>query len=608
MEKMIRYKAAAFLAALAIMLLAACAWALGESARVMTPGGPLNVRKKPDTRADLTGTVPNRALVEAEETQGDWTRIRYQKITGYVKTEFLRLSSQLPGRTVYADEGTLLIREEPREDAPILWPADASEAVTVLDLSGDWAHVTCGERTGYVPAAALSFQLEMPSSQRNWLREQGILAMDADLLSAAENGTVLAALKAGETLTVTEIRDRNCLAVTASGCGWLPVDAVSLAGPADTADTLEGLLPLEAAESAKKAMDKAYKGFSKVRTWCAVAVYEGAVYRCGFFDGDDRYLYGALVDPAGKVTFTADYTAFAAPISPRNLLDAGQVDLHVGNLSPAVGEVTDITVSAWEGCSCRYTLLRQENILCETRDGSHFSASWRPREEGEYTLRVTVTDGEGRQASAEQVLTVAGRAPAKAGIYSQKDGWWLDKAYRDSTLDRSGCAIFTLSHALQRMGHTGPEADPETLARAYALCLRPEGTNNERLIREAAEDFGFSTQSALIHDEKRIAQLLREGAMFSFSIARGHIALVCGISDDGGMGAVTDSAPLATFQRIAGDSLYLRMNSGSFREALKMEDLPGARWYFETDDYGGLEYWLRLTYIAQRGVRLIMPR
>ena len=41
--------------------------------------------------------------------------------------------------------------------------------------------------------------------------------------------------------------------------------------------------------------------------------------------------------------------------------------------------------------------------------------------------------------------------------------------------------------------------------------------------------------------------------------------------------------------------------------AVRMEDLPGARWYFETDDYGGLEYWLRLSYVARRGARLIQP-
>ena len=35
--------------------------------------------------------------------------------------------------------------------------------------------------------------------------------------------------------------------------------------------------------------------------------------------------------------------------------------------------------------------------------------------------------------------------------------------------------------------------------------------------------------------------------------------------------------------------------------------MPGARWFFETDEYGGLEYWLPMEYVAKRGVRLIQP-
>ena len=86
-----------------------------------------------------------------------------------------------------------------------------------------------------------------------------------------------------------------------------------------------------------------------------------------------------------------------------------------------------------------------------------------------------------------------------------------------------------------------------------------------RLIREAAAAYGFTTRGTLISDARQIKALLQGGAMFSFSIARGHIALIDGISEDGAMVHVVDSAPGATFTRIVNDSLYRRMNSGSFR-------------------------------------------
>ena len=56
------------------------------------------------------------------------------------------------------------------------------------------------------------------------------------------------------------------------------------------------------------------------------------------------------------------------------------------------------------------------------------------------------------------------------------------------------------------------------------------------------------------------------------------------------------------------DSLYYQMRNGSFRAALSLEDIPGARWFFETDHYGGLEYWLRISYVTKRGVRWINPQ
>ena len=49
------------------------------------------------------------------------------------------------------------------------------------------------------------------------------------------------------------------------------------------------------------------------------------------------------------------------------------------------------------------------------------------------------------------------------------------------------------------------------------------------------------------------------------------------------------------------------LRSGSFRAALSMDDLPGTRWYLDTDEYGGLEYWLPVSYAAKRGVRVIQP-
>ena len=564
-----------------VALAVAAGSALADSARVLTPGGPVNMRKKADGKSTIVVAVPNRSLVEVVEAGDTWSRIRYKGKTGYVKTEFLLLPEALAGKTVYPDADTLL-RAQPDAEAAILLPVGGWEALTVEGVENGWAAVACGDVRGYVPTADLSYQLTAPSGEMTWMPEPGVLA------------------ETGAEIAVTVIDGDTCLALGRDGCQWLPAAQIVLTGPADETANMEAVSLAEAA------LEKAYKAFDAQKLYATVEA-QGDGWRVGYFTAQDQYVYGALVRD-GQAVFTARYTDFAAPAKAPDLLPAGQIDLRLSTNTLAVGDVLDITVQAWTQDQCAYSLALEGEKIAESKDDGHFAAAYRPRQAGNYTLTVTVTDEAGKSALVTADFTVTEGAPEGLALpYSQKDGWWLDQAYRNSTLDQSGCAIFTLSHALQRMGKTGEDLTPAALARTYALCLTPDGTNNERLIRESAADYGFSTRASLIEDARQIKSLLQEGALFSFSIARGHIALIDGLSQDGAMVHVVDSAPGATFTRIVNDSLYRRMNSGSFRAVLDLEEIPGARWYFETGEYGGLEYWLRAEYAARRGVRLIQP-
>lgn len=161
------------------------------------------------------------------------------------------------------------------------------------------------------------------------------------------------------------------------------------------------------------------------------------------------------------------------------------------------------------------------------------------------------------------------------------DGEWTKIIYHKKTgyinLDQSGCAIYALSHALNRMGETDDDIHPTRLAKTFSLCLTADGTNNERLLREASEIYPFTTARDLIENKKKIAQLLQDGCMFSFSVIRGHIAMISGISDDGAMVRVVDSAPTATFERLVNASIYYQTRSGSWRIASSLSEIEGAR-------------------------------
>ncbi|MBR6028856.1 MAG: SH3 domain-containing protein [Clostridia bacterium] len=602
-------------AALALTLLLTLTAAMADSARVMTPGGKLRVRKTPDSKARLVVEVPNRSLVDVEAVEGDWVKITYKNKTGYAMLEYLRVASLMPGRTVYSDEGDTVLRQEPSDTSAIVGVAAVSEGLYVAAVEDDWALIEIGGVSGYAPVSGLSYQWEEPQGTAEWMSLPGetvnAVSLRADIDPAAP---VTSLLSQGTAVTVTLIRGDQCLALSEAGCGWTSAVGISLTPPEEAETEGLPLSPLAASAKASEALKKAYKAFSSENLYACIGICDemnglaGPLYRVAFLNDAGQYLYSALIRMAdGQALVTADCRAFAAP-PEEGLLPEGEMTLSLSADTIAVGEVLDVEVQAWTRANCRYTLLKDGVTQVKGEDTTHFKAAYRPRAAGNYTLTVRVSDGKGGKAerTASFTVTEAEETPPEE-IYSQKDGWWRRKPYGDSTLDKSGCAIFTLSHALTRMGRTGEDLLPVNLARRYGRCLTVDGTNNERLLREASNRFEYATQPGLIEDAGQIAELLREGALFSFSIVRGHIALIDGLSEDGTMVHIVDSAPTATFTRIKDGSLYIQRSNGSWRAVTSLDSIPGARYYFETDHYGGLEYWMELSYAAKRGVRLILP-
>ena len=282
--------------------------------------------------------------------------------------------------------------------------------------------------------------------------------------------------------------------------------------------------------------------------------------------------------------------------------------------NPKMGEYVDVKVTPGRkgAQAVRYSLSNNGSSVFKGEDDTHFSASFRPREEGTYTLTVTVVYGKKDVESASVTIPVSGQAPLQAGkdvLYSQKDGWWHNKVYSKThkrSVEKAGCAIFTLSHALQRMGFEGEELQPDKLAVKYSrMYIANRGTDNERLLATAGEDFGFETHQDLVESVKELTAWFRQGCFFSFMIVNGHIALADGISEDGTKVHIVDSAPGATYERIKNGVIYYQMENGLYSEAPTPEDIPGCRYFFETREYGGLEYWLDIAYCAKQGMRPI---
>ena len=291
----------------------------------------------------------------------------------------------------------------------------------------------------------------------------------------------------------------------------------------------------------------------------------------------------------------------------------GELAVSFSPENPRMGDYVDVTVvpGRENPQDVTYSLLCGGESVFAGKPVQHYAVSFRPRKEGVYTLRVAVRYGKDDIETVEVSVPVSGTAPAREGpevVYSQKDGWWYKKKYSSRRdLQKAGCAIFALSHALQRMGIADESVVPDKLAKTYSYYyVEGRGTYNEGLVTKAAADYDFLTQKALLQSGKEIADSLARGDFLSFSIVDGHIALADGISEDGTKVHIVDSAAGAVFERIrTPGAVFVRNEDGSFTAVNAPEELPGLRWFFETQEYGGMTYWMDIGYCAKRGMRVL---
>ena len=293
----------------------------------------------------------------------------------------------------------------------------------------------------------------------------------------------------------------------------------------------------------------------------------------------------------------------------------GEVSLSFTPAAPRVGDCVDVTVTTDEGAvrGVRYRLLKDgDKVFTGKKDESRLTASFRPRKEGVYTLEVTVTRSRNTAETASVTIPVSGAAPEQRGadvVYSQMDGWWRSVFYAKDykrTLESSGCAVFAVSHALQRLGIEDDAALPDRLAWEYHKCyIEGVGTGTEALVTQTGLDFGFDTAHLPIKAEDELLSFLKRGDLFCLGIVRGHVVLADGIDPESRKVHIVDSAPGVTFSRLKPTQAYIRLEDSSWQAIRSAEEIPGIRWFFETSQFSGAGYWLDLDFCALRGMRLI---
>lgn len=600
--------------------------AMAQQALVVVPKGKLNMRKAPKSSASIVIEIPRDTFVEVISDEGEWCQVSYKNKTGYVKSEYLIIPGRMEGREVYSEGGLLLLRAEESDTAALTGYALPEQAVRVISVGDEWAKVSpvtgvCAGREGYVPLAGLLHQYTEPQSvSGSGHAEAAVFVKDAALYASFDTE----AEKAGEAAAGTEaevlfVKGSRCMIRLDDQFAIAPVKSLCITGIAEE-------LPREPAEKVTRLQARqavANVIFTRTEyetcetllfdyTVCdSYGAYEGPVYHAVMLDQNGKCLYAALVDAQkGKVLSCMDVSMFsAAPAQEKAVLPEGTLSLSIDREQADMGDILCLTAASAPAQFTWEVLLNGQSLRTRA-SGSIPTVCYVPRKPGLYTFRVTAVQNNGKKLQAEVSCRVSDTeaAPDEGFIlYSQRDGRWYSVPYADRNLSSSGCAIFALSHALQLMGVESERTEPGYLANKFKYAYTEGGTNTELLVRGASKEYGFTTQPDRLTDPAEIADHLRHGDLFMFSVAKGHIALIAGISEDGTKVRVIDSCPSATFERATDQLFYQPHRGGDYTAYADPAAMPGLRYYFELENFGGAEYYLSLDYAAERGVRLIEP-
>ena len=117
------------------------------------------VRAKASTDSEMIGTVNKGVKLKKIGTEGDWTKVKFQGQTGYIKTEFLKKvsskSSDSSDTGMVKTKDICNVRAKASADAELLGKVDIGVKLKKLGTSGEWTKVKFQGQTGYIKSILL---------------------------------------------------------------------------------------------------------------------------------------------------------------------------------------------------------------------------------------------------------------------------------------------------------------------------------------------------------------------------------------------------------------------------------------------------------------------
>ena len=271
------------------------------------PLDSLNLRQRPTTASSILARMPHGTQINLLSREGEWSRVQYGTLTGYVMTSYLIVQEDSVDETppgvvsrgtatvALSDESqTLNLRAAPTTNAAVLSRLRHGQTLTVLERYANWTYVQYGTLSGYVMNDYVVYDAgdsdsDAPNGDENGDENGGengggqaaaqvaiVLPSDGLNLRAGANTAsgVIMVLPQGTMLTVTgEMRDNGMLPVLlGSVAGYVSSDyvyvtdeALATATPAPNATPTPAPVPTQApvqtpAQNEREATVRAYGG------------------------------------------------------------------------------------------------------------------------------------------------------------------------------------------------------------------------------------------------------------------------------------------------------------------------------------------------------------
>lgn len=118
----------------------------------------VNIRKKPNTDADIVGKLYRGSAATIAKTEGDWVYIKSGSVKGYIMKDYLaigysaeKLIDDFGTKWATVTTDTLRVREEKNTDCTVVTLIPEDESYEVLKEESEWAKIRVdGDTTGYV--------------------------------------------------------------------------------------------------------------------------------------------------------------------------------------------------------------------------------------------------------------------------------------------------------------------------------------------------------------------------------------------------------------------------------------------------------------------------